>query len=137
MIIRPFEEKDRDGVVSLWEACDLVVPWNDPSRDIDLKLAVDPDMLLVGIIDGEVVASVMGGYEGHRGWINYLAVLPAMRGRGLGRKMMEAVEERIRSRGCPKICLQVRKTNPGAVGFYKHMGYSEDEVVGLGKMLDR
>ena len=69
-------EADRDAVIELWRRCDLVRAWNDPHRDIDRKLARDPDLLLVGERDRVVVAAVMVGYDGHRGWVNYLAVDP-------------------------------------------------------------
>ena len=92
-------------------------------------------MFLVGEIDGRVVATVMGGYEGHRGWINYLAVDPGMRRRGLGRMMMERVEEMLRAIGCPKVNLQVRESNLEVIRFYEKIGYSSDHVIGLGKKL--
>lgn len=138
--VRRFAEGDRKAVIGLWEACGLVVPWNDPSKDIDRKLKVDRDIFLVGLVstDGmeeKVVASVMGGYEGHRGWINYLAVDPRFRGRGYARAMMKAVEEGIRAKGCPKINLQVRQTNAEVIAFYEHMGYVDDHVISLGKKL--
>lgn len=140
LLIRPFMEKDREGVIALWRECGLVVPWNDPSRDIDRKLLVDPDLFLVGLYGddspgGGIVAAVMGGYEGHRGWINYLAVTPAHRSRGYGRMMMEAVEKRIAEKGCPKINLQVRNSNLAVIHFYEHLGYSSDNVIGFGKRL--
>ena len=139
--IRPFEERDRIAVIRLWEACDLIVPWNDPSKDIDRKLRVDPDLFLVlarSPGDGreeELVASVMGGYEGHRGWINYLAVDPRHRGRGYARMIMEDAEERIRAKGCPKINLQIRETNKAVIEFYEHIGYTDDYIISLGKKL--
>ncbi|MBU8920785.1 MAG: GNAT family acetyltransferase [Bacteroidales bacterium] len=140
--LRPFVEKDRRSLIRLWESCDLVVPWNDPSKDIDRKLRVDPDLLLVLVRrsgddreGGELVASVMGGYEGHRGWINYLAVDPRHRGRGYARTIMKEIEERIRAKGCPKINLQVRENNKAAIDFYKHFGYADDHLISLGKRL--
>ncbi len=77
MKVRVYNEEDQKSVISLWEECGLVVPQNNPAKDIERKLKVDPDLFLVGISDNEIVATVMGGYEGHRGWINYLAVKPA------------------------------------------------------------
>ena len=82
MIVRIFALTDKAAVISLWEACELLAPQNDPGKDIDRKLAVNPELFLVGEDQGEVIASVMGGYEGHRGWINYLAVSPNHRGKG-------------------------------------------------------
>ncbi|MCA9005455.1 MAG: GNAT family acetyltransferase [Planctomycetaceae bacterium] len=135
MEIREFELSDQAAVIELWKECQLVVPWNDPARDIQRKLAVDPDLFLVGEYSGSIVATVMGGYEGHRGWINYLAVSPAWQRRGFGRKIMQHVEVLIREKGCPKINLQVRETNQAVVSFYESLGYQCDHVIGLGKRL--
>ena len=134
--IRRFEAPDTDAVVALWEACDLTRPWNDPHKDIARKVAVADDLFLVGTIDGTVVATVMGGYDGHRGWVNYLAVAPERRGDGLGRTLMEAVEVELRAVGCPKINLQVRATNTEVLAFYEHLGYAVDAAVSLGKRLE-
>jgi ribosomal protein S18 acetylase RimI-like enzyme len=133
--IRAFRPDDRQAVIRLWEKCSLVVPQNDPAADIACKLKVQPELFLVGKMETTIVATVMAGYDGHRGWINYLAVSPDHRGRGIGRGMMEAAERKLRRLGCPKINLQVRKTNTGVIEFYRLLGYSVDEVVGLGKRL--
>jgi ribosomal protein S18 acetylase RimI-like enzyme len=135
MRIRPYQSEDEAAVIDLWVRCDLVVPWNNPHLDIQRKLAVDPDLLLVGLDDGLVVATVMGGYEGHRGWINYLAVDPACRRRGHGRVMMAEIERRLSERGCPKINLQVRAHNRDVVEFYRAIGYRVEELVDMGKFL--
>jgi ribosomal protein S18 acetylase RimI-like enzyme len=133
--IRPFRTDDEAALVALWAACDLLRPWNDPHRDIRRKLALRDDLLLVASDAGELVGSVMAGYEGHRGWINYLAVAPAHRRRGLGRQLMREAEERLAAVGCPKINLQVRAGNADVLAFYEAIGYRVDEVVSLGKRL--
>lgn len=135
MRIRPFEPADEDAVVELWRACDLVRPENDPHEDIRRKVAVDGDLFLVGVLEGRVVGTVMAGYEGHRGWINYLAVEPSQQGQGLGRALMDEAEARLAARGCPKLNLQVRTSNAGAVHFYERLGYTVDAVVSMGKRL--
>jgi ribosomal protein S18 acetylase RimI-like enzyme len=135
MRIRPFQRADEDAVVALWRECGLTRPWNDPHKDIARKLAVQPELFLVGIVDDAVVASVMAGYEGHRGWVNYLAVAPACRGRGFARALMSHVEELLLARGCPKVNLQVRNANAEAIAFYRHLGYLQDDSVSLGKRL--
>ena len=135
MEIIEYQEKDAEAVIELWSKCQLVVPSNNPKKDIERKLKVDRDLFLVGIINGKVIASVMGGYEGHRGWINYLAVDPAHRKNGYGRRIMQEVEKRIRAKGCPKINLQVRATSDGVIKFYQSLGYADDKVIGLGKRL--
>ena len=136
MKIRPFEIKDEEQVIALWKECKLVVPWNDPKKDIQRKLKVNPELFLVGELDGEIVGSIMGGYEGHRGWVNYLAVSPSHQKKGLGRQLMEAVEIKLREIGCPKINLQVRETNLEVIEFYKAIGYDLDHVIGMGKRLE-
>jgi ribosomal protein S18 acetylase RimI-like enzyme len=135
MQIRPFRAEDEEAVVSLWERCGLARPLNDPHADIRRKLEVRPDLFLVGELGGRTVASVMAGYEGHRGWLNYLAVDPELQRRGLGRAIVAEAEQRLRAAGCPKINLQVRSSNPGVVEFYRRVGYSVDDVVSLGKRL--
>lgn len=134
--IRPYEARDEDAVVALWTACGLVVPWNDPRRDIRRKLAVQAEMFLVAASGDRIVATVMAGYEGHRGWINYLAVHPVRRRAGIGRRMMAEAETRLRARGCPKINLQVRATNTAVIAFYHSIGFKDDAVVSLGKRLE-
>lgn len=136
MDIRTFQLSDSDAVIALWGECGLIVPQNDPRKDIARKLSVEDGLFLVGISGGAVVATIMGGYEGHRGWINYLAVTPQRRRCGLGQAMMQAVEARLHARGCPKINLQVRSSNREVLAFYRALGYAVDDVVGLGKRLE-
>jgi ribosomal protein S18 acetylase RimI-like enzyme len=134
--IRPYRATDGEAVVALWRACDLVRPWNDPHQDIRRKLGVNPEWFLVGERNGRVVGTVMAGYEGHRGWINYLAVEPAAQRRGLGRALMAEAERLLRAAGCPKVNLQVRSTNAAVIAFYRRLGYAVDEVTSLGKRLE-
>jgi len=133
--IRPYAAADEEQVIELWHHCGLVVPWNDPKRDIERKLQVNPELFLVGILGERIVATVMAGYEGHRGWINYLAVAPECQRGGLGRRIMEAAEALLRERGCPKINLQVRTSNQAVIAFYESLGFSIDAVISMGKRL--
>lgn len=133
--IRPFTEADTSAVVDLWKLCDLTRPWNDPTKDITRKLTVQPELFLLAEQEGRIIGSVMAGYEGHRGWINYLAVHPDYRRAGLGRQLMAAAEKRLLSLGCPKINLQVRTSNAAAIGFYQSIGFAQDEVASYGKRL--
>ena len=135
MEIRPFRESDQDAVVALWRECGLVKPWNDPVQDIRRKLGMQRDLFLVGSMDGRLVATIMVGYEGHRGWVNYLAVAADCRRRGFGRLLMDEAESRLRSMGCPKINLQIRRSNTGVAAFYRSIGYAEEDVVSMGKRL--
>jgi ribosomal protein S18 acetylase RimI-like enzyme len=136
MLIRPFRPDDEAAVVALWEHCGLLRAWNDPHKDIRRKLLVRPDLFLVGLVDDHIVASVMAGYEGHRGWLNYLAVDPAQRRRGHARAIVAEAERLLRAAGCPKINLQVRTSNHRAIDFYQRLGYSVDEVLSMGKRLE-
>ena len=105
-------------------------------NDIKRKLKVDRDLFLVGEVENEIIASVMGGYDGHRGWINYLAITPAEQRKGCGQVIMGEIESRLRAKGCPKINLQVRGVNKNVIDFYTAIGYSDDNVVGLGRRLE-
>lgn len=135
MEIRIFKDTDVSAVVSLWQRCNLTVPWNNPLGDIAKKKKHQPELFLVGLIDNKLIASAMGGYDGHRGWIYYLAVDPDFRKRGFGSKMLRKIEERIKKTGCPKINVMVRKSNQAVSDFYYNHGYGEDEVTCLGKRL--
>lgn len=135
MHIREFHKNDIEAIINLWQSCNLVAPHNDPRKDIERKLRVNPELFLVGEINGEIIATVMGGYEGHRGWLNYLAVSPEQRKRGYGKAIINAAEHLIRERGAPKINLQVRTSNTSVIRFYQSLGYGVDDVISLGKRL--
>ena len=135
MHIRPFTETDEAQVVALWQQCGLVRPWNDPHKDIARKLRVQRELFLVAEKDGAVAGTIMAGYEGHRGWVNYLAVAAAWQRQGLGAQLMGKVEELLLAAGCPKISLLVRSSNTQVIAFYRALGYLQDEAVPLGKRL--
>ncbi len=136
MKIRPFQMTDKDSVIQLWIQCNLVAPHNNPMRDIERKMRVNPDWFLVGEMDGQVVGTCMVGYEGHRGWINYLAVRPDLQKRGLGKRFMEHAEKILLAAGCAKVNLQIRSTNQAVIKFYENFGYKQDPVVSMGKRLE-
>lgn len=183
MIIRSFDEAETEAVVELWNECGLTRPWNDPRRDIQRKLTVQPELFLVGVepqlvrvepallrVDPDrvpagprariggpdlgatpsthtptpaatpsthrtIVATAMVGFDGHRGWVNYLAVAPAWQRRGYARQLMTEAEALLTARGCPKLNLQVRSGNSAAVEFYRSLGYIDDNTVSFGKRL--
>lgn len=135
MHIRPYLESDEHAVVALWHECGLTRPWNDPHKDIARKLTVQRELFLVGELGGCLMATIMAGFEGHRGWVNYLAVAPGSRGRGYGVQLMNLVEQRLLEAGCPKVNLLVRSSNAAILDFYHHLGYAIDEAIPLGKRL--
>ncbi|WP_307807022.1 GNAT family acetyltransferase [Naasia sp. SYSU D00057] len=135
MRLRAFDRSDTDAVVALWEECGLTRPWNDPRRDIERKLAVQPELFLVGEDEGELIASAMAGYDGHRGWVYYVAVAPDRQGSGLGRLLLAEVEARLTALGCPKVNIQIRSGNGKAAGFWSALGYADDSASGMGKRL--
>lgn len=122
-------------MVALWQECGLTRAWNDPRKDIARKLTVQPELFLVGEIGERIVATVMAGYDGHRGWVNYLAVVPKHRRQGFGRVLMQEAEKGLLALGCPKLNVQVRTANTEALGFYRSLGYAQDETVSFGKRL--
>ena len=136
LLIRPFQTEDEDDLVALWKMCELTVPWNNPHKDIARKLQVQPELFLVGILGNSLIATVMGGYEGHRGWINYLAVHQDFQGKGYGQEIMNSVETALREMGCPKINLQIRREDDKVASFYQKLGFTNDDVVSMGKRLE-
>ncbi|RZT93011.1 ribosomal protein S18 acetylase RimI-like enzyme [Advenella incenata] len=132
---RQFHPDDTEQTVALWQACGLTRPWNDPHKDIERKLQQEPELFIVAERDGLLLGSVMAGYDGHRGWIYYLSVLPQYQSQGLGKKLVQQAEQRLRSKGCPKIQLMIRLDNSSVQDFYRALGYEQAEVVVLGKRL--
>jgi len=134
--IRPYCPEDEHAVIDLWRQCHLVAPANHPKKDIARKLKVHPELFLVAVLDGKVVGSCMAGYEGHRGWINYLAVAPAHQRKGIAKQLMAVAEKKLRALGCPKINLQVREQNTDVITFYERIGFKRDPVISMGKRLE-
>ena len=133
--IRAYQPDDESAVIALWHACGLTRPWNDPKRDIARKLTTQPEMFFVMVDRDVLVGTAMVGYDGHRGWVNYLAVADSHRRRGLGRRLMAEAERALTERGCPKINLQIRSTNAAVIAFYAGIGYAQDDVVSMGRRL--
>jgi len=131
--IRQFHPDDEPAVVELWGKCDLLRPWNDPHLDIHHKLTQNDGLFLVGLLDDRIIASVMAGYDGHRGWLYLVGVDPAYRRNGHARQLIAEIERLLCERGCRKINLQVRDTNQQVIDFYKRVGYSVDPVLSMGK----
>lgn len=137
MEISEIEDRDIAAAISLWKRCNLVVAENDPRADIDRARGTGDATILVGRRGGAVIATAMVGFDGHRGWVYYLAVEPALQRSGLGKAMLNAAEQWLRARGAPKLLLLVAEDNAAAFGFYKALGFARSPVVALGKRLDR
>jgi ribosomal protein S18 acetylase RimI-like enzyme len=135
MLIRAYADKDEKQVIELWNECGLTRSWNNPQLDIQRKQKVQSEWFFVGEENGAVIATAMFGYDGHRGWVNYLAVSPNHQRKGYAHKLMQYGETILKSVGCPKLNLQIRTTNTQVQAFYKSIGYAEDEVVSFGKRL--
>ena len=136
LLIRPFQNGDEEALVSLWNMCKLTVPWNNPYKDIARKLKVQAELFLVGYLENKLIASVMAGYDGHRGWINYFAVHPDFQARGYGKQLMDNVENGLRELGCPKINLQIREGNDKVLSYYQKLGFVEEKRINMGKRLE-
>jgi len=131
--IRQFHPHDEPAVIELWRRCDLLRPWNDPHQDIQHKMNQKDGLFLVGLVDDEIIATVMAGYDGHRGWLYLVGVDPGHQRHGHARAIVTEMERVLRERGGRKINLQVRDTNQGVIEFYKRIGYSIDPVLSMGK----
>lgn len=130
-----FTLADEDAVVALWEEAGLTRPWNDPRADIRRKLTVQPELFLVAVDGDRVVGSVMAGYDGHRGWLYYLAAATSHRGQGIGRRLVTEAERLLEAMGCPKVQLMVRPDNTAARGFYDELGYEPFDTWATGRRL--
>ena len=133
--IRQFAPNDTNRVIFIWEQCDLVRDWNNPNFDIQRKLNFQKELFFVGLLNDEIIATAMFGYDGHRGWLNYFAVLPNFQKRGFGKRLMTFGEMVLKEKGCPKLNLQIRNDNTKAINFYQNVGYKEDAAISFGKRL--
>jgi len=134
VVIRSYQDADHESVVALWKSVfPNDPPWNEPNGLIGRKRSVQPELFWVAQDNGEIIGTVLAGYDGVRGWIYHLAVDPLRRRKGTARLLMQAAEDALESLGCPKINLQVRKNNTAVVDFYKTLGYVIEERVQMGK----
>jgi ribosomal protein S18 acetylase RimI-like enzyme len=142
-VIVPATIDDQAAIVALWQDCGLTRPWNDPAADFALALNGAASAILVMRADGctdldeAILGSVMVGFDGHRGWVYYLAVAPDRQRGGIGRGLMAAAEDWLRSRGAPKLQLMVREDNVAALGFYEALGLERQKVVTLGRFIGK
>lgn len=133
--IRNFRRDDEADVIALWQQAGLTVPWNNPKSDIERKNMDSPNLFFIGELDNKLVATCMAGYDGHRGWIYFLAVGNSQQRKGLATILVNHVESELAKIGCPKIDLMVRNTNDNVIAFYKSLGYELDPVVVMSKRL--
>ena len=136
LVFRSFRKSDQKDVIQLWMECGLVVQWNNPQRDIERKLGTQPELFLIGLINDKIITTAMAGYDGHRGWVYYLAVKPQYQRKEIGRQIMKEVEIRLLELGCPKLNIMVRTTNLDVINFYKAIGYKVDAITNMGKRLE-
>lgn len=134
-IIRQFSHTDLEDIINLWELCGLTRPWNNPEIDIFRKAEQQDSLFLIATRDDKLVATLMGGYDGHRGWISYLAVHPQYQRQGIATALVQQLEKRLVAKGCPKVQLLIRKDNLDIQSFYDELGYEEVDAICLGKRL--
>ena len=127
MALRSALPADAEAVIALWRACGLTRPWNDPQADFDRALAFAGAAILVIEDAGAVIGTVLTGYDGHRGWLYYLGVLPERQGEGHARRLVDAACDFLAAQGCPKAELMVREGNP-AEGLYRQLGWEPQAV---------
>lgn len=136
MDIRPFRDSDKNVVIALWnEVFPDNPPWNEPASNIQLKSSVQPELFFVAELGDEVAGTAMAGFDGHRGWVYFLAVAPTHRRKGIGRALMQHAENALAELGCTKTNLQVRPGNDRALSFYQQIGYGVEERISMGKRL--
>ncbi len=133
--IRAYRPADEESVVLLWLRTGLEESSEAARASVAAKLAVQPELFLVGALGGRVVATVLAGYDGHRGWLHRVAVDPDQQKGGIGRALVFAAERALAARGCPKLNLQVRGGNQAVVGFYERLGFRAEDRASLGKRL--
>lgn len=135
MEIRTYQQDDFDDVITLWENCDLLHPWNDPEAEIERKQHHGVDLFLVAEVAGSVVATLMGGYDGHSGWADYLAVHPDFRGRGIANALLSRIEKKLIARGCPKVQLLISDSHHAVLAMCEKLGYEVQDTICLSKRL--
>lgn len=136
MHIRPYDDSDESAVIALWnDVLPDSAPHNDPATSIRNKLAVERDLFFVADVNASIVGTVMGGYDGHRGWVYSVAVDPGYRRRGIATSLIQRLQAALIRRGCLKMNLQVRSTNAEVIAFYKTLGFDVEDRISMGKRL--
>lgn len=135
-ILREATYDDAPAIKAVWQATDLIRPWNDPDSNIQTALNNNNATLFIALTDCSVVGTVICGYDGHGGWIYYMAVLPAFQGNGIGQALLEKAEQWLKAYGTYKIHLMVRKTNADVVSFYERCGFVQSDIMVMGKFFN-
>jgi ribosomal protein S18 acetylase RimI-like enzyme len=128
-------EAEIESAVALWREAGLLRPWNDPRADIRLALGGPSSAVLAARVEARLAATAMVGWDGHRGWLYYLAVARDLQRRGIGARMVKAAEDWLAARGAPKLNLLVRAENDAVVGFYESLGYRRSDTIMLQRVL--
>jgi len=136
LVISSIKDSDLPEVARLWQRAGLIREWNDPASDIALARKESNSTILLGRDNGALVASVLVGHDGHRGWVYYVSVDPDHRFKGYGRDIMTAAEDWLRARGIAKLQLMVRGDNAKVHAFYESLGYYDQKRVTFAKWLD-
>jgi ribosomal protein S18 acetylase RimI-like enzyme len=129
--IIPYSNQYQTAVINLWQQCRLIVPSNDPIEDIRKKREFQPTLFFIALLHDQVIGSIMVGYEGHRGWINYLAVLPSFQNQGYGKLLINKAITELRILGCVKVNLQIRPDNLPVIKFYQHLGFKQEDRINM------
>ncbi len=135
VVLRECVIGDHAAVASLWHGCGLHPSRSDTVEGLVRKLARDPELFLLAVQDGELVGTVLGSYDGRRGWINRLAVRSDWRGKGLADRLMAEVERRLVALGCEKVNLLIEPENGALQAYYERLGYSVDPLIFMEKWL--
>ncbi|MBV9230012.1 MAG: GNAT family acetyltransferase [Chloroflexi bacterium] len=135
MHLRSFQMEDYEAVAALWREAGLHLSKSDSRAGIARKLERDADVFLVAEDEGTIVGAVMGTYDGRRAWVNHLAVAAACRGHGLGKRLIEEMERRLRAKGCDKVNLLIEPDNAGVQEFYQQLGYEQRQLIFMQKWL--
>jgi ribosomal protein S18 acetylase RimI-like enzyme len=134
-ILREFRESDYDAAITVWRACGLTLKPSDTLAELRKLVERNPGLFLVAEEDGDVAGTVIGAWDGRRGWVYHLAVRPAAQRRGTARLLMDEVERRLRAAGATKLNLMIEPANSGVTEFYDKLGYAPADLMFMTKRL--
>lgn len=132
---RDYRRRDRKAVLELWKMCQLTQPWEEPAKHINQRIRVHPDLFLVCWTDDRIIATVMGRCDENRGWVEYLAVHPSFRKKGIGRQLVRIIEDRLHKKGCSEISILIDPNKAAAIEFSRRAGYGTKNATLMRKSL--